>query len=62
VGVRGNWARKNYAWRDTVYAGIFDVDKVRELLQNFLRAPDSAGMSRTAEIGAGVSNVCIVFS
>jgi hypothetical protein len=25
-------ARKNYVWRHTVYAGIFDVAKVREVL------------------------------
>jgi AAA domain len=28
-------------WRHTVYAGIFDISKVREVLQNVLRAPDS---------------------
>jgi hypothetical protein len=33
-------ARNNCTWRHTVYAGIFDVAKVREVLQNVLRAPD----------------------
>ena len=28
-------------WRHTVYAGIFDIGKVREVLQNILRAPDT---------------------
>jgi hypothetical protein len=28
-------------WRHTVYAGIFDIGKVREVLQNALRAPDA---------------------
>lgn len=28
-------------WRHTVYAGIFDIGKIREVLQNALRAPDS---------------------
>ncbi|HEY4455330.1 MAG TPA: AAA domain-containing protein [Pseudonocardiaceae bacterium] len=32
--------RKNYVWRHTVYAGIFDVARVREVLQNALRAPE----------------------
>ncbi|MDT8913589.1 AAA domain-containing protein [Amycolatopsis sp. PS_44_ISF1] len=33
-------AKTDYVWRHTVYAGIFDVSKVRELLLNVLRAPD----------------------
>jgi hypothetical protein len=33
--------RKNWVWRHTVYAGIFDIANVREVLQNTLRAPDS---------------------
>ena len=28
-------------WRHTVYAGIFDIGKVREVLQNALRAPNT---------------------
>ncbi|WP_327147370.1 DEAD/DEAH box helicase [Nocardia sp. NBC_01329] len=32
--------RQNKAWRHTVYAGIYDVAKVREVLQNMLRAPE----------------------
>ena len=34
-------ARNNCTWRHTVYAGIFDVGKVREVLENVLRAPDA---------------------
>ena len=33
-------ARKNCVWRHTVYAGIFDVGKVREFLQNVLRVAE----------------------
>lgn len=33
--------RKNYVWRHTVYAGIYDVAKVREVLQQVLRVPDA---------------------
>jgi hypothetical protein len=33
--------RNSQVWRHTVYAGIFDISKVREVLQNVLRAPDS---------------------
>lgn len=32
--------RKNCVWRHTVYAGIFDVGKVREVLQNALHVPE----------------------
>lgn len=39
-GVLGQ-ARDTCTWRHTVYAGIFDVGKVREVLQNVLRAPDA---------------------
>jgi len=28
-------------WRHTVYAGIFNIGKVREVLENVLRAPDA---------------------
>jgi hypothetical protein len=33
--------RKNCVWRHTVYAGIFDVGKVREVLQNALHVPEN---------------------
>jgi hypothetical protein len=33
--------RNSQVWRHTVYAGIFDISKVREVLQNVLRAPDT---------------------
>src|SRR5262249_12962053 len=32
--------RKNCVWRHTVYAGIFDVGRVREVLQNALHVPE----------------------
>lgn len=34
-------ARKDHVWRHTVYAGVFEIAKVREVLQNALRVPDS---------------------
>jgi AAA domain len=33
--------RNGLVWRHTVYAGTFDVSRVREVLQNALRAPDT---------------------
>ena len=33
--------KNSLVWRHTVYAGIFDVSKVREVLENALRAPDT---------------------
>ncbi len=33
--------KKNYVWRHTVYAGIYDVAKVREVLQQVLRVPEA---------------------
>src|SRR5215468_3789183 len=39
----GEWAppTNSRVWRHTVYAGIFEISKVREVLQNALRAPDT---------------------
>jgi hypothetical protein len=33
--------KNSLVWRHTVYAGIFDVSRVREVLENALRAPDT---------------------
>jgi hypothetical protein len=32
---------KNYVWRHTVYAGVYDIAKVREVLHTALRVPES---------------------
>jgi hypothetical protein len=39
-GVMGSPGDK-YVWRHTVYAGIFDIGKVRDVLEYALRAPDA---------------------
>lgn len=55
-------ARKNYVWRHTVYAGIFDISKVREVLQNILRVPedeqdfDGRAIGRSALLSFGIDS------
>ncbi|WP_194814258.1 DEAD/DEAH box helicase [Nocardia sp. XZ_19_385] len=33
--------RRDYVWRHTVYAGVFEISKVRDVLQDALRSPEA---------------------